>query len=518
MSVEDLTGSTTKNRSPSNYALSEITPAIKEQEEVLERVQQANIAQTAFGMLTGDFDSLSNAAWKPREKEIENAKTRLYRLHTEPWRRWANGFSCLCFVLVGIPVSIRMRFSEFIASFFICFLPILLVYYPLLAVSVDKAKDGLFPPQAVWLGNIVLASRASGSCAAGIGIKRLQGLGSRFSSRFASFGLRCVPDSASPATPSVRLLCMLAACRSAFRNFRRRHYTSAPILCPPRDIGFARDIFALANSKQAATRARTARSLGADAVRQRLLRPLCLSRFGEKPERAVRPSCRWPISCAIAWPRLHEILSQVEDQQRFDELASRRTGDEQFGRPNRLGRRRHLATEMSKSIRFVLPDARAVPGHSSIPIDCTPIRASATTRTSAIRWQKSTIFWPRLISDDIEDPSGWRLDNEHKVSQLRKDVESLRERSAELPSHLLERLRELASDVRNEYRWAISLAWGTADPHDDPADLRPCSYSVNGSPGRWRRSLKVRGKSRPATLTTAFISKPKTKCASWPSR
>ena len=158
MSIEDLTGSSQKNRSPSNYALSEINPAIEEQQIALEKVQQASVVQSAFGMLTGDFDSLSNAAWKPREKEIEAAKIRLFRLHTEPWRRWANGFSCLCFVLVGIPVSVRMRFSEFIASFFICFLPILLVYYPLLAVSVDKAKDGTFPPYAVWLGNIVLAS------------------------------------------------------------------------------------------------------------------------------------------------------------------------------------------------------------------------------------------------------------------------------------------------------------------------------------------------------------------------
>jgi lipopolysaccharide export system permease protein len=157
MSVEDLTGSTQKNRSPSNYALREISPAIKEQEAVVARVEQANVAQAAFGMLTGDFDSLSNATWKANEKEILSAKTRLYRLHTEPWRRWANGFSCLCFVLIGIPVSVRMRFSEFIASFFICFLPILVVYYPLLAVSVDQAKDGVFPPQSVWVGNIVLA-------------------------------------------------------------------------------------------------------------------------------------------------------------------------------------------------------------------------------------------------------------------------------------------------------------------------------------------------------------------------
>jgi lipopolysaccharide export system permease protein len=157
MPVEDLTGMTPKNRSPSYYALAEIQPAILEQEQTLERVKQSNVAQAAFGMLTGDFDSISNIAWKPHEKEIEAAQTRLFRLHTEPWRRWANGFSCLCFVLIGIPVAVRMRYSEFIASFFICFLPILVVYYPLLAVSVDKAKDGVFPPQSVWLGNIVLA-------------------------------------------------------------------------------------------------------------------------------------------------------------------------------------------------------------------------------------------------------------------------------------------------------------------------------------------------------------------------
>lgn len=45
ISVEDLTGSTQKNRSPSNYALSEIGPAIREQEKVVANVQQANIAQ-----------------------------------------------------------------------------------------------------------------------------------------------------------------------------------------------------------------------------------------------------------------------------------------------------------------------------------------------------------------------------------------------------------------------------------------------------------------------------------------
>jgi lipopolysaccharide export system permease protein len=157
ISLEELTGSQQRNRSPSNYALSEISGAIKEQQEVVERAEQAGVAQAAFGMLTGDFDQLSNASWKNNQHEIQNAHSRLCRLYTEPWRRWANGFSCLCFVLVGVPVAIRMRYSEFIASFFICFLPILIVYYPLLAVSVGQAKDGHLPPVAVWLGNVVLA-------------------------------------------------------------------------------------------------------------------------------------------------------------------------------------------------------------------------------------------------------------------------------------------------------------------------------------------------------------------------
>jgi lipopolysaccharide export system permease protein len=157
VSLEELTGSAAKNRSPSTYALAEIAPAIAEQEELINQIEQANVAQAAFGMMTGDFESLSTTAWKANEKEKYNAEYRKYRLQTEPWRRWANGFSCLCFVMIGVPVAVWMRQSEFIASFFICFLPILLVYYPLLAVSVDQAKDGAIPPQTVWMGNFLLS-------------------------------------------------------------------------------------------------------------------------------------------------------------------------------------------------------------------------------------------------------------------------------------------------------------------------------------------------------------------------
>ena len=49
------------------------------------------------------------------------------------------------------------RNGNALSSFFLCFLPILLVYYPLLAFGVDQAKSGALPPWIVWLGNAVLA-------------------------------------------------------------------------------------------------------------------------------------------------------------------------------------------------------------------------------------------------------------------------------------------------------------------------------------------------------------------------
>ena len=54
-------------------------------------------------------------------------------------------------------MAIRLRNRDFLTSFFLCFLPILIVYYPLLAYGVNGAKSGTIPPDAVWAGNVLLA-------------------------------------------------------------------------------------------------------------------------------------------------------------------------------------------------------------------------------------------------------------------------------------------------------------------------------------------------------------------------
>jgi lipopolysaccharide export system permease protein len=141
---------------PSDCPLWRIPREIASQRQEIERLEQSLAASAAYEMLTGDFDALAGQSWDARHAELKQARERLFRLQTEPWRRWANGFSCLCFVLVGVPLAIRLRNADIWTSFALCFLPILVIYYPLLAFGVDRAKSGDLPPYAVWLGNVIL--------------------------------------------------------------------------------------------------------------------------------------------------------------------------------------------------------------------------------------------------------------------------------------------------------------------------------------------------------------------------
>ena len=78
-------------------------------------------AEAAFQMLTGDFLALNQTAWQPLTQRVRDAENRIARLHMEPHRRWANGFSCLCFVMVGAPLAVVLRNADFLTAFFICF-------------------------------------------------------------------------------------------------------------------------------------------------------------------------------------------------------------------------------------------------------------------------------------------------------------------------------------------------------------------------------------------------------------
>jgi lipopolysaccharide export system permease protein len=144
-------------KSASDLPMSQVPEEVALSLARIEKLQQKLAFLAAEQMATGDFAALSDPGWSADEGLIAGERVRMFHLQIEPARRWANGFSCLFFVLIGAPAGILLRNSDFLTSFFACFLPILLIYYPLLYLGVNEAKLGLLSSWSVWIGNVVLA-------------------------------------------------------------------------------------------------------------------------------------------------------------------------------------------------------------------------------------------------------------------------------------------------------------------------------------------------------------------------
>ena len=146
----------TDGTSPSNLPLRKMASEQVRQKSVIAQKRHELAITAAQQLLSGNLLGICHPEWKASNKQLRKEIERQHRLYTEPWRRWANGFSCFCFVIVGAAVAIRFQRFDFWSIFAVCFVPILLAYYPLLMVGVNKAKSGELPPYCVWIGNIVM--------------------------------------------------------------------------------------------------------------------------------------------------------------------------------------------------------------------------------------------------------------------------------------------------------------------------------------------------------------------------
>ena len=116
-----------------------VHPAFVGLDEIAQRESNLSV-RAAFNLVTGDFEGLTADSWRTADNSLRDEVSFIHRLNTEPTRRWANGFSCLCFVLIGAPLAMWWRNSDTMFIFFVCFGPILIVYYPLLVFGLDAAN------------------------------------------------------------------------------------------------------------------------------------------------------------------------------------------------------------------------------------------------------------------------------------------------------------------------------------------------------------------------------------------
>jgi lipopolysaccharide export system permease protein len=115
----------------------------------------------AFGalssMATGRFDDVQWATMDRLAAEARGSERDILRLNAEPHLRRAVSFGCFAFVLLGCPVAIWFQRGDWLSAFFSCFMPIMVLYYPLVMFGMNLSKEGIAHPIVLWSGNALLA-------------------------------------------------------------------------------------------------------------------------------------------------------------------------------------------------------------------------------------------------------------------------------------------------------------------------------------------------------------------------
>jgi lipopolysaccharide export system permease protein len=57
-------------------------------------------------------------------------------------------------------VGILFARRDFLSAFISCFMPIIVVYYPMILFGVNLGKEGIISPYFAWAGNLVLWAAA----------------------------------------------------------------------------------------------------------------------------------------------------------------------------------------------------------------------------------------------------------------------------------------------------------------------------------------------------------------------
>ncbi len=172
--VVDKGGATVETRKKKTFPfalenVAAIKPSIREMthEEIEQRKRdlvasvEKNCGVWAFqslGMVSkGELDQIQ---WKDLDRLSNQSKGiqhDVWRLELEPHLRRAISFGCLAFVLLGCPVAIWFQRGDYLSAFFSCFVPIMVLYYPLVMFGVNLSKEGIAHPIVLWSGNALLA-------------------------------------------------------------------------------------------------------------------------------------------------------------------------------------------------------------------------------------------------------------------------------------------------------------------------------------------------------------------------
>jgi lipopolysaccharide export system permease protein len=115
------------------------------------------VASGRIAKVPGEYGGMDWSGVREYASNISFWNSKRNAIETELHQRVAMACGSFFFVVLGAPVGIRFARRDFLSAFITCFLPIILVYYPLTLMGVNLGKEGLVAPVvALWAGNTLL--------------------------------------------------------------------------------------------------------------------------------------------------------------------------------------------------------------------------------------------------------------------------------------------------------------------------------------------------------------------------
>lgn len=145
------------NRRPRAMTWQELVSRRKELTEEQDKIAD-EISVHSARLLVGDHPADLPLHVKNLKEKHRHFKSQDRQVYVEMLMRPALSFGCLCFILVGCPIGIMFSRGDYLGAFITCFLPIVLVYYPLMLCGTNMAKEGrLNEILLVYAADVVVA-------------------------------------------------------------------------------------------------------------------------------------------------------------------------------------------------------------------------------------------------------------------------------------------------------------------------------------------------------------------------
>jgi lipopolysaccharide export system permease protein len=127
---------------------------LEEEREKIKLDIAAHLARIALKTAPTNFKKHVEDQINKRNQKAQEIRDIDAEMHMRP----ALALGCLCFVLIGCPVGIWFSRSDYLSAFITCFLPIVMVYYPLMLCGINMGRTGRVDPGlSIWAADALLA-------------------------------------------------------------------------------------------------------------------------------------------------------------------------------------------------------------------------------------------------------------------------------------------------------------------------------------------------------------------------